>query len=96
LHKFPFVAKNVEELKIPLKEYIDNTETLNKDEFNSKLLSDAAKDFIMTVLQPYPANRGHALSAIRHPWFKNHEKEILEEVMKSKPTAKDEKSEDEE
>ena len=50
----------------------------------------------MTVLQPQPADRGDALSAISLPWFKKHEKEILDEVMKSKSAANYEKSEDNE
>ena len=40
------------------------------------MLSEEAQDFIMTLLQPKPDDRGNALTAIGHKWFKNHEREI--------------------
>ena len=73
LHKFPFEGKNQDELKIQLGQYIGNTDTLKKEEFQSNMLSEEARDFIMTVLKPNPEERGTAISAIGHKWFKKYE-----------------------
>ena len=44
-------------------------------------VSDEAREFMMTLLNPKPEERGTALTAIQLEWFKKHQEAIRNEII---------------